>query len=57
MTIPTQGLISTGNMSNFEDLFSQFGFNLDRQCKIGMSQIVHTIELEDVFKGKVYTQI
>ena len=43
----------TGNMPpNFEDLFAQFGFNRQRQMQNRNVQISHTIELEDVFKGK-----
>ncbi len=39
-------------MGGFEDLFANFGFNRRQVMKNRNVQIGHTIELEDVFKGK-----
>ena len=36
----------------FEDLFANFGFNRRQVMKNKNVQIAHTIELEDVLKGK-----
>ena len=44
---------NTGNMPHgFEDLFTTFGFNRRQAMQNRNVQIAHSIELEDVFKGK-----